>query len=77
MKGKTLGKRTMVGREEEEKRIAKQTVKSMLRDAHMSSGSPYQMMKLADVMNARAHNSIDLGYIKTMLFPELYNSDVP
>lgn len=74
MSKKMLGKRP---REEEEKKIVKQTIKSVLGSAHGLSGTPYQMMKLADIMNARAHNSVDLGYIKTLLFPELYNSDVP
>jgi len=24
-----------------------------------------------------SHNQVDMGYIKTLLFPELYNSDIP
>jgi len=28
-------------------------------------------------MQARAHNSVDIGYIRTLLYPELYNYDLP
>jgi hypothetical protein len=35
------------------------------------------MMKLAELMNSRAHNSVDIGYIRTLLYPELYNYDLP
>ena len=76
MSKKVLGKRL---REEEKdvKTAVKNTLKQMLSSAHTAKGSPYQMMKLAELMQARAHNSIDLGYIKTLLYPELYNSDLP
>lgn len=69
-----LGKRP---REEEEKKVVRQTIKNLLGSAHNLQGTPYQMMKMSEIMSARAHNSIDLGYIKTLLFPELYNADVP
>jgi hypothetical protein len=34
-------------------------------------------MKYAEQLMARSHMGIDVGYLKTLLYPELYNSDVP
>ena len=49
---KMLGKRER----EEEKKVVKQTIKQMLQNGHHAAGTPYQMMKLGEMMTARAHN---------------------
>ena len=49
----------------------------MLRKANTAKGTRHEMMKLSDMLIMRAHNNVDLGYVKTVLFPELYNSDIP
>jgi hypothetical protein len=40
-------------------------------------GSPHEAHRMAEMLHARASGGIDIGYIKTLLFPELYNADVP
>jgi hypothetical protein len=35
------------------------------------------MLGLSEMLSNRAHMGIDVGYIKTLLFPELYNADIP
>jgi hypothetical protein len=35
------------------------------------------MLGLSEMLSQKAHMGIDVGYIKTLLFPELYNADIP
>lgn len=39
--------------------------------------APAELLKLSESLSVKAHNSIDIGYLKTVLFPELYNADIP
>ena len=40
-------------------------------------GSRHQAMKYADTLMQQAQQGVDTGYLRTILFPELYNADVP
>jgi hypothetical protein len=56
-------------------------VRSSIRDL-MSTingypGTPKDRLMLSEKLFAQSHSSIDVGYIKTLLFPELYNADIP
>ena len=35
------------------------------------------MARLSEMLMSKSQNSVDTGYIKTLLFPELYNADIP
>ena len=39
--------------------------------------TPLELMKASEQLATRSSNQVDIGYIKTLLFPELYNSDIP
>ena len=70
MRGKTLGKRrTPNGITKEE--VKREVAKSMFRGSNHSAG------KFAEELMARSNAGIDVGYLRTLLFPELYNADVP
>jgi hypothetical protein len=80
-KGKTLGKRRSRPLMEEEKRevrrITQRTVKELMQNINQYKGSAKEFTMLSDRLNSMAHQGIDVGYIKTLLFPELYNADIP
>ena len=73
---KVLGKRLHEEMKKDE-RMTKDTIRDMLKKAGTAKGSRHEMMKLSEMLSMRAHNNVDLGYVKTVLFPELYNSDIP
>lgn len=50
---------------------------SLMNQMSNVKASPYQMMKMSEHLAGRAHGQIDLGYVKTLLYPELYNADIP
>lgn len=77
MSKKVLAKKLHEEIKKEEKYSSRDSIRDMLKRAHTAKGSRHEMMKLSEMLSARAHNSVDLGYVKTMLFPELYNSDIP
>lgn len=56
------------------KKEIKEEVKHELRPF---KGSAHQASRMAEILMQKANNGIDIGYIKTILFPELYNSDIP
>lgn len=64
---------------EEEKKVAQtaRTIRSMMADLGRTRGSPHEMHKLSEMLLAKASDGIDHGYIKTILFPELYSADIP
>lgn len=74
---KTLGKRLNREEEKEVKAIATESASKVMSNIHKVKGTPYQLLKLSEQLQARAHNSVDIGYIRTLLYPELYNYDLP
>ena len=58
------------------KRSLREIMKEVI-GAESSDMSPHEILKLAEQLQAKAHDQIDIGYLKTLLFPELYNADVP
>jgi hypothetical protein len=63
--------------EREEKKEMARTITQLQREIGMYRGNNKQMLGLSDALSSRAHMGIDVGYIKTLLFPELYNADIP
>jgi hypothetical protein len=73
MRGKTLGRRaTPNGIMKEE--IKREVQKERERDF---KGSGHSAFKMGERMMMAGNNGVDVGYVKTLLFPELYNADVP
>lgn len=62
---------------EEEKREAKRTLADLQRELHKYSALPRDYLAMSEMLAAKAHGGIDIGYIRTILFPELYNADIP
>jgi hypothetical protein len=46
-------------------------------EKHGFKGTPHHAMKMADHLMQRAQGGVDVTYLKTVLYPELYNADVP
>jgi len=46
-------------------------------NAERLSLSPYQMRSIAGHLKKKSQTSIDVGYIRTVLFPEFYSYDIP
>lgn len=66
----------------EEKQILKQEVSLFNQLANMIKSerigmSPQQMKIIAKHLKNKSQSSIDIGYIRTVLFPELYSYDIP
>jgi hypothetical protein len=40
-------------------------------------GSNHAAHRFAEQLMVKASGGVDVGYLKTVLFPELYNADVP
>lgn len=66
-----------VAEERKMEKAVKRSTADIVREIQRSSSSPVEMMKAAEALTSAAHDSIDMGYIKTLLFPELYNADIP
>ncbi len=75
MNKKLLGKRA----HKEESKAASQhkSIKRMMMEMSGAKGTPHEMSKLSEMLMHKANDSVDQGYIKTLLFPELYNADIP
>lgn len=71
MRGKTLGKRKTPNG------IIKEEVKREIQRERDFKGSGHTAFKMGERMMMASNNGVDVGYVKTLLFPELYNADVP
>lgn len=72
-RGKTLGKRRTangITKEEVKQEVRKEVARDFKGSAHMAA-------KMGERMSMASNNGVDVGYVKTLLFPELYNADVP
>lgn len=79
---KRLGKRhkAAAATASEEVKVAKMARRSahdIVNEVMRARTTPRDMMRMAEQLSQSAHSQIDLGYIKTLLFPELYNADIP
>jgi len=77
---KEEGKRTLGVRNTdraEARAEARRTIRELMGSIGQYGGSPKEKLMLSDKLSTMAHSSIDVGYIKTLLFPELYNADIP
>lgn len=64
-------------KEETKKTAERRTIRELMGTINGYGGTPKDRLMLSEKLLAQSHNSIDVGYIKTLLFPELYNADIP
>lgn len=57
------------------KKVKEEVKREMTRS--MFRGSNHSAAKFAEQLMVKANNGVDVGYLRTLLFPELYNADVP
>lgn len=69
IRGKTLGRRATPNG------IMKEEVKREVQKEFRGTG--HGAFKMGERMMMASNNGVDVGYVKTLLFPELYNADVP
>ena len=74
-KGRSLGVRNTD--RAEARAEARRSIRELMGNIGQYGGSPKEKLMLSDKLSMMAHSSIDVGYIKTLLFPELYNADIP
>lgn len=59
------------------KKEVKEEVKREIQREKQWRGTGHSAWKMSERLAMASNNGIDVGYIKTLLFPELYNADVP
>jgi len=71
-------KRRRLIKEEVKKTLGdRKTIRELMGTIQGYPGTPKDRLMLSEKLFAQSHDSIDVGYIKTLLFPELYNADIP